>query len=476
MKQQKTPLYDEIVLHKKRKPISFHVPGHKNGQIFPKEAEASYKELLKLDVTELTGLDDLHDPEGVIKNSEQLLAELYGVQSSSFLVNGSTVGNLAMIMASINDADTVLVQRNCHKSIQNGLQLVNANPVFLNPEYDQEWKVAGGLSYQTVQSAIEAYPAAKALIVTYPNYYGMVYDLERIITLAHQHGIAVLVDEAHGAHFIAGTIFPKSAVDLGADIVVQSAHKTLPAMTMGSFLHFNSELISVDVLNNYLHILQSSSPSYPIMASLDLARSYLGTLSDSDLVYLEKQITTFRKQLSNIAGIKVLEYASGQGDFLKITIQSTSADSGFDLQTKLEEQGIFAELADPFNVLLVAPLLKDGQSYPFAEVIEKVSQAVSPVLLESEKHKFKYYHKKQLSRLELSYKEMKNRRKHKVPLSNAIGEIAAEMIVPYPPGIPLLFPGEIITGKDIEHVQWLLNKGTKFQGGESLKQGFIYVY
>ena len=310
--------------------------GHKNGLLFSEKAKASFKELLKLDVTELTGLDDLHAPEGVIMESEQLLAELYGVQTSYFLVNGTTVGNLAMIMATINDGDTVLVQRNCHKSVQNGLKLVNANPVFLSPEFDEDWNVAGGLSYETCYSAITAFPDAKALIVTYPNYYGMVYELKRVITLAHEYGIPVLVDEAHGAHFIAGSIFPVSAVELGADVVVQSAHKTLPAMTMGSFLHFNSKLISEDLIKDYLHMLQSSSPSYPIMASLDLARSYLGTLSNAELLSLKNQITNFKKQLATINGIRVLDYSGGQGDLLKVTIQSTSADSGFDLQKKLK--------------------------------------------------------------------------------------------------------------------------------------------
>ncbi|WP_041580201.1 aminotransferase class I/II-fold pyridoxal phosphate-dependent enzyme [Bacillus sp. 1NLA3E] len=478
MEQLRTPLYEKLIFHKEAIPISLHVPGHKNGAVFPFEGAVSFKELLKLDVTELTGLDDLHSPEGVIRESEQLLAGLFGVCRSFFLVNGSTVGNLAMIMAALDEEDTVLVQRNCHKSILNGLQLVNADPVFISPEFDEDWQVAGGLSFEAVQAAIKKYPNAKALIVTYPNYYGMVYELGRIIRLAHGHNIPVLVDEAHGAHFIAGEPFPSSAVTFGADVVIQSAHKTLPAMTMGSFLHFNSKLIALNDIEKYLHILQSSSPSYPIMASLDIARCYLSSINKNDLVYLQEQINIFKIHLSNLSGIKVLSYPNNQGDLLKITIQSTNSLSGFNLQKILEGQGIFAELADPFNLLFIIPLLKEGMEYPFNEVIVRMKTALSDNAVPTKEMEKELvpYQKKDLAKLSLNYKEMKKRNNKRVPLLEAIGAISAEMIIPYPPGIPLLFPGEMIMEADIHHIQWLLEKGTRFQGGEILRQGFISIF
>jgi arginine/lysine/ornithine decarboxylase len=478
MDQLKTPLYDKLILHKNSQPISLHVPGHKNGALFPTAGEASLKELLKLDVTELTGLDDLHSPDGVIHDAEDLLSKLYKVKKSFFLINGSTVGNLAMIMSAIEEEEIVLVQRNCHKSIINGLQLANAHPVFLSPEVDEEWKVAGGVSYETVHSALKRFPNAKALIVTYPNYYGMVYELEEIIQLAHQHNIPVLVDEAHGAHFIAGEPFPVSAVALGADVVVQSAHKTLPAMTMGSFLHFNSNLISINLLEKYLHLLQSSSPSYPIMASLDIARSYLGTLNKKDKDYLHGQINHFKECLSLLPNIRVLSYKNGQGDPLKITIQSTANVSGFELQKKLEEQKIFAELADPYNLLFVVPLLKEGMEYHFDEIIRRarVAFAEAPNNRAVPNKEGVPFYKRGFSSLEISFKAMKNRSIKKASLHHAIGEIAAEMIIPYPPGIPILFPGEKITPKDVQQIRWLLETGTRFQGGNSLSEGFISIY
>jgi len=243
MKQDETPLYSALSKHKNQNPISFHVPGHKNGALFPEIASKDFDHILKLDVTELTGLDDLHDAEGVIAQAEELTADLYGVLHSSFLINGSTVGNIAMILGTCSKGDRVLVQRNSHKSIINGLQLAEVQPIFISPEYDDLIKVPTGVSFHSVKKGIEEYPDTKAIIVTYPNYYGHAIELRSILELAHERNIPVLVDEAHGAHFILEG-FPESAVTLGADIVIHSAHKTLPAMTMGSFLHFNSRIIT----------------------------------------------------------------------------------------------------------------------------------------------------------------------------------------------------------------------------------------
>src|SRR5574342_473859 len=196
MKQTRTPLFDQLIKHNQKSPISFHVPGHKFGEVFLEKGQSFFSDILKLDATEITGLDDLHSPEGVILEAEELLADLYRTQKSFFLINGSTVGNLSMILSAINENDLVLVQRNSHKSIMNGIKLAKANPVFISPDFNMEYKVAGGLNIDDIKSAINQYPDAKALILTYPNYYGLTYDLKSIIDLAHTHGIPVLVDEA----------------------------------------------------------------------------------------------------------------------------------------------------------------------------------------------------------------------------------------------------------------------------------------
>ncbi|MDR7002313.1 aminotransferase class I/II-fold pyridoxal phosphate-dependent enzyme [Neobacillus niacini] len=469
--QQKMPLYQALVDHINKNPISFHVPGHKYGMI----AKDYFEQILKLDVTELSGLDDLHSPEGAILEAELLLQDLYQTRSSFFLINGSTVGNLAMIMATCRENDFVLVQRNCHKSVVNGLRLAKVKPIFIEPEIDDEWKVATGVHLETIKDAIDLYPNASALILTYPNYYGMAYDLKNIIDYAHIHNIPVLVDEAHGPHFIIGSPFPPSAVQLGADIVVQSAHKTLPAMTMGSYLHINSNRIQIDRVKDYLQLFQSSSPSYPIMASLDIARHYLSAYQQKDVLHLLKEINRFKDSLKQISGIKVLTYPNHLGDPLKITIQSTSHLSGFDLQSKFEEQGIFTELADPYNVLLILPLLKENQIYPLEETagrIQKVLKGITDneIIVETLKIEQK------ISGLAIPYSDMEDLEGRIVPLTEAIGQVSAETIIPYPPGIPLLLKGERITEGQIRNLKRLMESGARFQGGSFLENGLISVY
>ncbi|MBS8266945.1 aminotransferase class I/II-fold pyridoxal phosphate-dependent enzyme [Mesobacillus boroniphilus] len=471
MDQSKTPLYSQLVKHTSGSPLSFHVPGHKNGAFFPEEGQPFYNQILKLDATEITGLDDLHSPEGVIFDAEELLRDFYSTEKSFFLINGSTVGNLAMIMAVIDEDDVVLVQRNSHKSIMNAIRLAKAKPVFISPEYNGEYGVAAGLSIDGVKSAISQYPNAKALILTHPNYYGLTYDLKSLIDLAHEYSIPVLVDEAHGVHFIAGDYFPASAVELGADLVVQSAHKTLPAMTMGAFLHYQTNRVSLSKLKFYLQALQSSSPSYPLMASLDLARSYLGTYTKEDISYLKDEIEEFKKKLQKLDAIRILQH----DDPLKLTIQSNGAWSGFEMQSRLESNGIFTELADPYNVLLVLPLLKHGMKHRLHEAAEKIAEVASTMPDGRNKPESKIVHKS-ISTLNVSYKEMELQQTEYVLLKESAGRVCAEQIIPYPPGIPLCLPGEILTEDDIDTILFLKEKEAKIQGGVYLHAGKIKVF
>lgn len=475
--QTNTPLYTRLSKFQQKKNISFHVPGHKNGLLLSQQGWS--RDILNYDVTELTDLDDLHAPTDVILHAEELLAELYGTKKSYFLINGSTVGNLAMILGTICEGQQVFVQRNSHKSIMNAIKLSKAKPILLNPEYDLEWEVSGTVSIAMLEKAIELYPSTKVLILTSPNYYGMVGELAKMIQLAHDNGIIVLVDEAHGAHFIGSNYFPISAVEAGADVVVQSAHKTLPALTMGSYLHFNSNLIEVGKIENYLSILQSSSPSYPIMASLDIARSYIGTFNKDDEEYLKTQIFNFRRELSKIKQIKVLDYTKGIGDPLKITIQSACSLSGFSLQKMLETEGIYTELADAKNILFIFPLLKSGVDYPIEKAIKGIKKAFETLpddndILEDKGLSINI--DTNIVELKLSVKEQSNRGKQYVLFDQAVHCISAETVIPYPPGIPLLMPGEEITVNHIKQLKKMVQVGTKFQGDSSIYKGMLAIY
>ncbi|MBM4765336.1 aminotransferase class I/II-fold pyridoxal phosphate-dependent enzyme [Bacillus sp. B15-48] len=475
--QCRTPIYEQLKLHSKKQPFSFHVPGHKNGTIFPEKARNDFQSLLKLDLTEITGLDDLHSPEGVILEAERLLSDLYQTKKSFLLVNGSTAGNLAMILATIKKDEIVLVQRNSHKSIMNGIKLANARPVYLYPEYEQQSLVASGVSLETVRKAIQAYPQARALILTYPNYYGMVNELADIIKLAHAHNFAVLVDEAHGVHFISGEPFPASAVSLGADLVVQSAHKTLPAMTMGAYLHYNSKLVSIENLQFYLQAVQTSSPSYPIMASLDLARSYLATFEKKDKKELLQWIQSFRGEIGTIEGLSILPWKNG--DPLKLIIQSTQSVSGYELMERFETVGIYPELADPYNVLFILPFAKADMNVPYEKAVQMLKQAMKNIdktAVHRQTSVSLPFTTSKVGIPALFNEEMATLRTTFVPIHEAEGQVCAETIIPYPPGVPLFLAGERIQQEELEYLKYLLQQGVKIQGGERLATNEIKVF
>lgn len=452
-------------------PQSLHVPGHKNGLLsnLPNEI----KRALIYDVTELTGLDDFHHPEEAILQAEQLLAEVYEANRSFFLVNGSTVGNLAMVYATCKQGDTVLVQRNAHKSIFYALELVGVNPVYLAPKWHEESKTAGCVEKETLQEAIKRFPHVKAVIFTYPTYYGItVKDLEEQIELCHSLGIPVLVDEAHGAHLIASEQLPKSSLQLGADVVVQSAHKTLPAMTMASFLHMKSTLVSEEKVNHYLRMLQSSSPSYLLLASLDDARSYVENYTESDFVYLMGKRKQFIESLQTLTELQIIEV----DDALKLLVRAPGY-TGFELKDALEKMHVYVELADVQQVLLILPLLKHGENYSFADLRIRMKEAViylknAPGTLQDITANFEMTN---ISQPQLSFAEIEQAKKEWIPYMRAIGRVAASMIIPYPPGIPLFVPGEKITVAKLSQLEELLAIGATFQGEHHLQEKCIYV-
>ncbi|MED1048349.1 aminotransferase class I/II-fold pyridoxal phosphate-dependent enzyme [Bacillus mycoides] len=459
MNQNRMPLYEALMEFKERRLLSFHVPGHKNGLNFPQKASGGFKDILSIDVTELTGLDDLHSPFECIDEAQQLLAEVYGVHKSYFLINGSTVGNLAMILSCCGEHDIVLVQRNCHKSIINGLKLAGANPVFLNPWIDEVHNVPVGVHDEIIKEAITKYSNAKALILTHPNYYGMGIDLEASIAYAHSHKIPVLVDEAHGAHFCIGDPFPKSALVYGADIVVHSAHKTLPAMTMGSYLHINSRLVSEEKVSSYLSMLQSSSPSYPIMASLDIARFAIAVIKEEGHDEIVEFLRRFKEGLRSIPQIAILQYPSQ--DELKVTVQTRCQLSGYELQSVFEKVGIYTEMADPYNVLFILPLqVNEG----YMKAIEIIRLAMQQYKVKDKTASIRYTYKGEISPLPYTYKQLERYETKLVSIEEAVGMIAAEMVIPYPPGIPLIMYGERITQEHTKQITHLEKTGARFQG------------
>ncbi|MFG6150796.1 aminotransferase class I/II-fold pyridoxal phosphate-dependent enzyme [Halobacillus sp. B23F22_1] len=468
-KGQKTPLYDRLMEHIKQDPLSFHVPGHKFGEIFPLKEKNTFKEILSIDATEITGMDDLHAAEEVIDEAQQLAADFFGADETYFLVNGSTSGNLAAILASCRPGDHVLVQRNCHKSIMHGIELAGAHPVFFTPEYEHETKRYTWIDESIIQEALHHHPRMAAVILTYPDYFGRTYPIEKVIEAIHAYNIPVIVDEAHGVHFSLGAPFPKSSLQVGADIVVQSAHKMAPAMTMSSFLHTLGSRVNKSRLTYYLQVFQSSSPSYPLMASLDVARVFLESFKEREKEKLLPYIAEIREAFNEVeAPFRVLPLTEWD-DILKLTLETKEGWTGLEVAEVLEAAGIYPELATTEHVLLVCGL---APSFEIGLLKKRLEEVNWQLKIDKEHDTIK---KEQLSfpklqALDLSYQDMQQAAPEFVNWSAAAGRICAEAVVPYPPGIPFILKGERMTEQQVRSVRALLEHNTRFQN-TYIKQG-----
>lgn len=475
MDQTQVPLLRALMERSKRKESSFHVPGHKFGASLQGEERDFFGSVMELDYTEIEGMDDLHHPEGPILEAQQLAAECFGAEETFFLVGGSTAGNLALIGAVCQQDDLILVQRNAHKSVIHALMLARARAVMLEPEVDKATGIAGGVALTTLHTALERYPQAKAVFLTNPNYYGMGWDLEPYARLVHEAGMPLLVDEAHGAHFGLHPGVPVSALSRGADGVVQSTHKMLTAMTMGAMLHVQGSRVPRDMLRERLAMLQSSSPSYPIMASLDMARRYAATRAKAEIGAGLEELRRFRELLTGRenSGIRLRTAAQGANaydcwDPYKLVIEDAAGGrTGFQLLRELAGGGIIGEMADERYVVLAAsPATGRRDLERLADVIASLSSSGysggggADVIAEN------------LAVTAAAVDPVSEpvpmglggiRSGTPVPLDKAVGMRAAQAVVPYPPGIPLLISGETITAAAAERILRLYRAGAKFQ-------------
>ncbi|WP_248929121.1 aminotransferase class I/II-fold pyridoxal phosphate-dependent enzyme [Paenibacillus hamazuiensis] len=487
MNDDKAPLYEKLLEHADRRSISFHVPGHKSGQGILPQALSHYGQIAKIDLTEITGLDDLHHPEEVIREAQLLAARCFGAEETFFLVNGSTTGNLAMILTVCGKDDILLVQRNVHKSVIHGLMLAGVRAVFIAPQMDKFTGLAGTLAAEDVAEALAAYPEAKGLLITNPNYYGMGARVGDLAELMHGHRKPLLVDEAHGAHYGFHPELPRSALMEGADIVVQSTHKMLTAMTMGAMLHVQGERVDRTVLARILGMLQSSSPSYPIMASLDLARKQMQTegrnLLERALAHLREFVGLMR-ELPAFRIISQMEpsLAVASKDPFKVLAEDrTGTLNGFQLKDELEKRGCYCEMADPRYALLVfSPASTHLDAVKLYEAFSDVYADLRLDKKELMPETTNIYNLTPPMKVSAPVSFSMAMIRHMVaakrlPFEQAVGFSSAEMIVPYPPGIPMLYPGERITVEIADELQILSDSGAKFQGLPPGMDGTIAV-
>jgi len=459
------PIIEGLIQHQKKETISWHVPGHKSGTLFPKGILQ-----LEWDQTELPGLDDLHHPEGIIAESSVLLQELYGALHSHFLVNGSTVGNWAMLAAVAKRGDRIYVQRNSHKSVFNAMEWLGLEPVFLQPELGEELAVGRHVSRETLTEAIERFPGGVAVFLTSPTYYGEAAEIEEIVEVTNEHDIPLLVDEAHGAHFNA-KFGQRSAFELGATAVVQSAHKTLPALTMGAWMHDRFAEGQTRRLKHALQSFQSSSPSYLLLASLDYARSYLASLTEDDWTKIRKSHEQFHTKLRQMEGLEIFIYH----DWARFTLRYRGA-TGAALLEALSRSGIDAEFALHDHVVCLLPLSHLDED-TCIQYTERVSEACDS-LKENQANvciEPPFKGKMKVSELEHSFDSLMDAEGTWVLLEDSIGCVTLETLIPYPPGIPLLFKGERISAEHVEHIRYYLNVHAHIQGGERLHEDRICV-
>lgn len=482
MNQKDTPLFNQLKKHAEQSPQSFHVPGHKNGRVFYEKAKTMFQDILHIDQTEIEGLDDLHEADGVIAEAEQLAAELYGVRKTNFLVGGSTAGNLAMMMTAAERGETVLVQRSSHQSVFHGIELAGVKPVFLEPEGDEETGTVLGVSLRTLKEGIAAFPEAKAVFLTSPTYEGYGQPLSEHVQAAHKAGLMVCVDEAHGAHLIyeKGASWPQSAIKAGADMVVHSAHKSLPAMTMSSFIHVNSSRVNEERLRYCLRMLQSSSPSYPLMASLDTARAYLASFTDSDWRHITARVAQFKEEVGRGScwGQTPQKLGNYVQDPLKLAFVTRFAGVPFKWKRRMEESNVFPELVSPYHLLLTLPLtseLPSGERWPgfFQEVLHLNKDDIERY---HTRRKTAFFHEKNISGLAYTIDEMRNRETSLVPWTASKGFISAETITPYPPGIPLVLKGERIERTHVARLAELVDAGASFQTGKKWIEEGIKIF
>lgn len=478
MKSDSTPYLEAVRRHVQEGVLSFHVPGHQGGLgAAPELSDFLGAKALQADITEVLGIDDLHQPYGQLGEAQRLAAEAFGAQQTHFLVNGSTAGNQAMLLSCTGHGDLVLVPRNAHRSVWGGLILSGATAATYLPPFDDKLGVYGVPTVQEIEAALEAYPNAKAVVVTSPSYHGHACDITAVVRTIQERDCLALVDEAWGAHLGFHPGFPTSAVHAGADLVVQSTHKMLPSLTQSAMLHVNGERVDRRRLDSVLRILQTSSPSALLVTSLDAARSHYAEHGEEILETLSRIASAARNSLNSIEGI----FCRGAEPVTSATVPPDwdpthlvvsalgRGYTGYELEATLRhEHGQQVEMSDLFGVVLV---LTAGHT---EEHLDRFVSAVSSLPQRPPRNSG-------ASRPVFSSQAFVPRdafmaSRRQVPSEQAVGQRAAETITLYPPGIPWILPGERIETQVLSELFSRRDAGGQIQGASDPSLTTLGVY
>ena len=445
---------------------SFHMPGHKNGKL------QLMHDLYALDVTEVPGTDDLHHPSGMIKEVQDRIGRIYQSYQSYLLINGSTSGILATLATVARRKGSVLVSRNCHKAVYNGILINRLEAHYVYPNYDEKYGFYGEVEAQAIEVMLKKHPDIHTVVLTSPTYEGIVSDIQKISQIVHAHGAILLVDEAHGAHLTFSHLLPQSAIELGADYVIQSTHKTLPCLTQTALLHMSPSVkADQDVLEENLAIFQSSSPSYILMASIEKGIDFMETHRKE----FEQWIIALRDLLEKHP-IQGGQWLNDDGTFHQqrlshdITRLTFLIDdgciSGYDVSEKLrKEHHMQVELAGERHIVAIismADSIKDIQ-----RLIDGIRECLAKerkkegVVKEAKKYLLPTNQPEQSMSMHMAKQQMTW---DTILYTEALGRTAKDMIIPYPPGIPLILPGEKITQEIVNNLESLDKHGQEIYG------------
>lgn len=472
--QYETPLFSGILAHSKKNPIQFHIPGHKKGTGIDTEfREFIGDNAFSIDLINIEPLDDLHHPHGIIKEAQELAAEAFGADHTYFSVQGTSGAIMTMVMSVCGPGDKILVPRNVHKSVMSGIILSGATPIFIHPEIDKRLGISHGITTDAVKKALKRHPDAKGLLVINPTYFGVSANLKEIVEIAHSYDVPVLVDEAHGVHIHFHDKLPLSAMQAGADMAATSVHKLGGSMTQSSVLNIKEGYIHPERVQAIISMLTTTSTSYLLLSSLDVARKRLAIqgkeLIDKAILLAEDT----RKKINEIPNVYCVgsdilgSKATFDYDPTKLIISVKDLGmTGHDVEVWLRKKyNIEVELSDLYNILcIITPgdteketgiLIKaladlsnsrNGHKQNTADA-SKVEVPKIPVLALSPRDAF--------------YAETEI-----VPFEESAGRIIAEFVMVYPPGIPIFIPGEIITQQNLNYIRKNLEVGLPVQGPE----------
>lgn len=469
--QQNAPIEEALLRIKMDRLVHFDVPGHKGGRGNPELTEFLGADCLSVDVNSMKPLDNLIHPVSVIKAAEDLAAEAFGANAAFFMVNGTTAAVQAMIMSTCKAGDKIIMPRNVHRSAINALVVNGAIPVYINPGENSKLGIPLGMSIEDIKETIKTNPDAKAVFVNNPTYYGICSNLKEIVTIAHQNGMKVLVDEAHGAHFYFGDSLPVNAMAAGADMAAASMHKTGGSLTQSSFL-LCGKASDPGYVRQIINLTQTTSGSYLLMSSLDLARKNM-YLNGKAIVKKTIELAEYaRSEINKLGGYYAFSSELLNGDTIcdfdrtKLSVHTTEIGlAGIEVYDLLQkEYDIQIEFGDIGNILAI---ISAGDR---AFEIERLISALSEIKRRYGKDKVGILnHEYIIPDVVLTPQKAFYSNKKPVPLKSGKGFISGEFVMCYPPGIPILAPGERITDEIIDYINYAKEKGSVLTGPKDMK-------